>query len=337
MKVIDLFSGAGGLSLGVLGTHANTMVDAVELNKDAAETYAANFPNATVHISSVQDYIIENLEGFADLVIGGPPCQGFSSLGSRNDKDTRNQLWRDFMEVVFASEARFFIMENVPNFLKSREYQELSELLARDGRYTHSARVLNSAHFGGAQGRKRAFVVGWRIGTGSFPWPEPQPCSRTLRDVIFNLPEALPPDAWGNSPGPRSGLELHVAGNYSDVYLERFTHVPEGGNRKNLPEHLLLECWKKPGAGFADVMGRLRWDSPSVTIRTEFHRPEKGRHLHPTRNRTLTHLEAALIQGFPIEYKFVGTKTSVARQIGNAVPKALGEALAKSLSKLLTS
>lgn len=336
LKVIDLFSGAGGLSFGVLGTHARATVDAVELNKDAAKTYAANFPNAAVHICSVQDYISNNLKGSADLVIGGPPCQGFSSLGSRNDEDARNQLWRDFMEVVFASDAKFFIMENVPNFLKSREYQELSQLLARDGRFEHSARVLNSAHFGGAQGRKRAFVVGWRCGTSAFPWPEPQSSSKTLRDVIFNLPEAQTPEAWDKSPGPRSGLELHVAGNYSDVYLERFSYIPEGGSRKNLPEHLLLDCWKKPGSGFADVMGRLRWDSPSVTIRTEFHRPEKGRHLHPTQNRTLTHLEASLIQGFPIEYKFVGTKTSVARQIGNAVPKALGEALGESLSKLLT-
>lgn len=337
MKVIDLFSGAGGLSLGVLGSHANWSVDAVELNRDAAQTFAINFPTARVYGSTVQEYVERNLKGSADLVIGGPPCQGFSSLGNRDDLDSRNQLWRDFIDVVFSSNAQVFVMENVPNFLRSKEYSELSDLLAKHGGFSHSAEVLNAAHFGGAQGRKRAFVVGWARGVRPFDWPEPTALQTSLKDVIFDLPEAQAHSEWDRSPGPRSGLALHVSGRYSEIYLERFLHIPEGGSRKDLPEHLLFNCWKKPNSGFADVMGRLKWNSPSVTIRTEFHRPEKGRHLHPDRNRTLTHLEAALIQGFPMDYQFVGTRTSVARQIGNAVPQALGQALASSINNMLTT
>ncbi len=336
MRVIDLFSGAGGLSLGVLGSHDELSLEAVELNRDAANSFAINFPSAKVHISTVRDYLDRHLSGQADLVIGGPPCQGFSSLGKRSQSDLRNQLWRDFLEVVFRTEAKAFLMENVPNFLKSLEAEELFRILENDGRYRFEAKVLNSADFGGAQGRKRAFIVGWREKHKDFIWPQPSEARACLKDVIFNLSEARESSAWDKSLGPRSGFDLHVAGNYSQIYLERFSHIPYGGNRSDLPHHLLLDCWKKPNAGFGDVMGRLRWDSPSVTIRTEFHRPEKGRHLHPERDRTLTHLEAALIQGFPMDYKFFGTRASVARQIGNAVPTALGRVLGAALRGHLT-
>jgi DNA (cytosine-5)-methyltransferase 1 len=335
LKVIDLFSGAGGLSLGLLGSHNGVELDAVELNRDAAATFAENFPFANVHNSTVRDYIDGKLNGEADLVIGGPPCQGFSSLGNRDESDTRNQLWQDFMEVVFRTQAKAFVMENVPNFLKSKEASALFEMLAENGNYKFSSKVMNASDFGGAQGRKRAFIIGWLDWEKEFCWPEPSQGKANLRDVIFHLPKAQKSSAWDGTLGPRAGLEMHVSGRYSDIYLERFSFIPSGGNRQNLPNHLLLDCWKKPNAGFGDVMGRLRWDSPSVTIRTEFHRPEKGRYLHPDADRTITHLEAALIQGFPMDYRFVGTRTSVARQIGNAVPNALGRALSQQVHALL--
>ena len=129
--------------------------------------------------------------------------------------------------------------------------------------------------------------------------------------------------------------ELHLTRNYSELSLKRFAHIPEGGNRFDIPYDLLAPCWRRHTSGTADVMGRLRWNRPSVTIRTEFFKPEKGRYLHPTANRALTHYEAALLQGFPDSHRFVGSKTSIARQIGNAVPIPLGAAIARQLEAAL--
>jgi DNA (cytosine-5)-methyltransferase 1 len=117
--------------------------------------------------------------------------------------------------------------------------------------------------------------------------------------------------------------------------LKRFEHIPVGGNRFDLPDSLMAPCWRKHKSGSGDVMGRLRWDRPSVTIRTEFFKPEKGRYLHPTASRAISHYEAALIQGFPPTHRFVGSKTAIAKQIGNAVPIPLGEAIARQLLEVL--
>ncbi len=138
-------------------------------------------------------------------------------------------------------------------------------------------------------------------------------------------------------PGAFKSVELHVSRNYTDLSLARFATIPPGGNRFNIPGDLLSECWRKHQTGSADVMGRLHWDKPSVTIRTEFFKPEKGRYLHPTEHRAITHYEAALLQGFSPEHQWVGSKVSIARQIGNAVPVPLGKAIAKHLANALTA
>lgn len=131
--------------------------------------------------------------------------------------------------------------------------------------------------------------------------------------------------------GPFYIRELHWSRKYSDKSLERFKTIPYGGNRFDIPENLLSPCWKKHKNGSADVIGRLVWEKPSVTIRTEFFKPEKGRYLHPSENRAITHYEAAILQGFPETHQFVGSKTEIAKQIGNAVPIQLGTAIALSI------
>lgn len=128
--------------------------------------------------------------------------------------------------------------------------------------------------------------------------------------------------------------DLHLTRTYKDRSRMRFPYIPPGGNRFNIPNHLLPVCWERHKTGSGEVMGRLRWDRPSVTIRTEFFKPEKGRYLHPTEHRALTHHEAARIQGLPDDYRWVGSKASIARQIGNAVPVPLAEALGRQLIKL---
>lgn len=129
--------------------------------------------------------------------------------------------------------------------------------------------------------------------------------------------------------------ELHLTRHYEQLSINRFRHIPADGNRFDIPEELLADCWKKHKTGSGDVMERLNFGKPSVTIRTEFFKPEKGRYLHPTEHRALTHHEAARIQGFPDDYKWVGSKVAIARQIGNAVPIPLAHALGAHLVSAL--
>src|SRR5690606_36053881 len=118
----------------------------------------------------------------------------------------------------------------------------------------------------------------------------------------------------------------------SALSMNRFRAIPAGGGRFDLTDELLTPCWRSHTTGAGDVMGRLHWDRPAVTVRTEFFKPEKGRYVHPTEHRTISHHEAARLQGFPDDYRWVGTKADIARQIGNAVPLALGEALGRAVS-----
>ena len=146
---------------------------------------------------------------------------------------------------------------------------------------------------------------------------------RTVRDAIGHLP--LTP----------TGLNWHIGRNPTPMSMERYRCVPAGGNRWNLPDHLMPGCWKRKTQGGTDLFGRLWWDRPSVTIRTEFYKPEKGRYLHPVAHRPITHLEAALLQSFPEDYDWCGTKIKVGIQIGNAVPPLLGNAIANHVSAMI--
>lgn len=327
---------------------------AIEFDLHAAATYAANFGEDHVRwrdIAAIRDSEIPD----ADVVIGGPPCQGFSNLGSKNADDPRNQLWREYLRVVRAARPSVFIIENVDRFLRSAEF---ALLLAETDRgalrgYELSYGVLNAADFGVAQRRRRAIVIGSRAGRVDLPEPthaRAPACSAErpwagVRSRIGEVPErtattALPGSIavfFGHAvPGVFKGLDLHLGRVPTPLSLERYDHVPPGGGRFDLPERLLPRCWREKATGTTDVMGRMRWDEPSHTIRTEFFKPEKGAYLHPQWdaagarrvNRPITHLEAALLQDFPEDYLWCGSKTTIAKQIGNAVPVGLARAIA---------
>ena len=136
-------------------------------------------------------------------------------------------------------------------------------------------------------------------------------------------------------PGAFKSQDLHFMPPATPLSLARYESIPYGGSRRDLPDHMLAECWRGNTRGASDVMGRLVWERPAVTVRTEFYRPEKGRFLHPTEHRPITHLEAARIQGFPDDYLWAGTRASIARQIGNAVPPPLARAVASRLAEHL--
>ena len=331
---IDLFAGAGGLTLGFKAADVKP-VFAVEVDPCAARTYKANFG------AHVLDHPIETVDSFpsADLVIGGPPCQGFSPLGRDRDEGSRtelNRLWRHFLRAVEQVRPRVFLIENVPEFLKSDQFAAfLRTSKRRMPEYEIDWKVLSAADFGVPQRRRRGFVIGSRVGHPEWPEPTHGPDSAggtpfvTVREAIGDLP-ALPTDRdlhWGRNPRPES--------------IERYRAVPEGGNRFDLAENrpdLLPNCWRNKKSGTTDVFGRLSWDRPALTIRTEFYKPEKGRFLHPSEHRPITHREAARLQSFPDDFIFEGSRIEIARQIGNAVPPLLARMLAeKAVLPLLKS
>lgn len=345
ITIIDLFAGVGGLSEGFhRASDRYQVVKAVEMEPRAAEGYRLNH-RCDVYCGTVQDWLEDEDIPTVDLVIGGPPCQGFSTLGKRKADDARNELWRAYAEVVRRARPRFFVLENVPQFLSSAQFPLFRSMTEPNGEleeYAIQEQVVNAAAYGAAQSRRRVIVVGRRRDQPDpgFPAGEPDPAKwRTVEQAIGHLPDEVGSLPFGVStdvdgrptPGPFLARDLHVARTYSPLSLERFRAIPPGGNRHDLPDDLKCDAWKKHTTGSSDVMGRLRWDRPSVTIRTEFTKPEKGRYLHPQADRAISAREGATLQGFPDTYQFVGPMTAIVKQIGNAVPIPLGKAIGRHL------
>lgn len=356
IRVLDLFSGAGGLTEGFkLASSVGrsnlvySTVRAVESDRAAAATYEANHGKSKVFAGSIEDWLTIEEVPSADLVIGGPPCQGFSALGKNDVTDTRNLLWQYYAQTILKSQPKFFVLENVPQFLRSPQFTQFQAMCGPGGalsQYSLEARVLNAAEYGAAQVRKRVIVMGHHRDMSAPGLPPVKdkyktPTTwRTLREVLRGLPSEVEgidlPDRRHEFDGrPLPGIfrthELHLTRRYTELSLKRFHYIQEGGNRYSLPDELKANCWINHTTGSGDVMGRLHWDRPSVTVRTEFFKPEKGRYLHPSEPRALTHHEAARIQGFGDTYRWVGSKTAIAKQIGNAVPVPLGSAIGAHL------
>lgn len=352
IRTIDLFAGAGGLSLGfeqaALGFRP---VLAVEIDSAAARTYERHF-GGKVETGSVTD-VREFPQ--ADVIIGGPPCQGFSPLGRDRDDASRaelNELWQQYLRAVRQVQPAAFIIENVPEFQKSAQFLALLEAMENDPvlkKYAFAYGPLNAAEYGAPQRRIRGIFMAVRDAE-EVAWPPPITHGpnaasgtpyETVRNAIGDLPKyptATEPEVVQARGGARQ--ELHLKRNPRPTSLERYMAIPEGGNRfdlaRNRPD-LLPRCWAEKPTGTTDVMGRLWWERPSPTIRTEFFKPEKGRYLHPEAHRPITHREAARLQGFPDDFIFEGSKIEIARQIGNAVPTALAQAIAHHLHEALVT
>lgn len=338
LRTLDLFAGAGGITEGFRqASPLFQCVRAVEWDADAARTFDANHGSgeSITYAGDIETWHEHEKVPTADVVVGGPPCQGFSQLGRQAADDERNRLWRHYAEAVRESGATYFVMENVPQFERSLEAPLFEREFTPGGilsDYHHEADILNAHDFGAAQKRKRYIAIGWKKGAVAPAWPTalPEDERPVLRDVLADVPMSVT-STHLRPERPVRTTELHFTRNYREISLRRFRDIPPGGNRFNIREENLAPCWRKHKTGSADVMGRLWWDRPSVTIRTEFFKPEKGRYIHPTEDRAITHFEAALIQGFPEDYLWYGSKTSIGRQIGNAVPIPLAKAIATSL------
>ena len=360
-RLIDLYSGAGGLTLGFTLEFGEDLapVWANDNNEWAVDTYNANFGFHCV-LGDISD-LLESAHieiPKADIVIGGPPCQGFSLLNKKRDGDPRKQLWRPFLEVIQRSGASIFVMENVPQLLQSIEFAEIETEATRLGFKIASA-TLRAADYGVPQRRYRAFIVGCNYADPSKFFPPKrthynpditarsifkvrgdyvdEPLQwRTVRDAIGDLPPPHGTDIRNEEPP----LDLHFGRKPTRTSVARYMAIPEEGmNRFDLQRRALEltpACWIRKRTGGTDLFGRLWWDRPAFTIRTEFFKPEKGRYLHPSQHRPITHREAARLQSFPDFFRFQGTKIEIAKQIGNAVPPLLASLVANSARALLS-
>jgi DNA (cytosine-5)-methyltransferase 1 len=359
MKAFELFSGAGGLGVGLKNAGFEVVV-ANEIEPDFARTFSINHPETqviTADIHSIDFAEVASRMGIqkVSLVSGGPPCQGFSTVGSKNRRDPRNSLFYEYLRAVAELDPNFVLFENVSGFksLYSGEaYRRLIQELGALG-YEIASGVLNAADFGLPQIRLRTIVVGWKKGLNPVSMPMP---THHDRDNIFNMPgklsliEAisdLPPlnsgehsEAYATPPQNDyqrkmrdrcSTLSEHNAANYGEKMQEILGLVPPGGTVNDLPQHL------RPKSYFANTYARLFPDRPAPTITRNFGTPSSSRCIHPFQNRALSTREGARLQGFPDSYRFHGSKISKNLQIGNAVPPIFGEIVAKEILKSLSS
>lgn len=331
---IDLFSGCGGLTLG-LKLGGFKVIGAVDIDPISIETYQANHDDVTVWAADIRDLDPSeiqstlNLEpGDLDLLAGCPPCQGFSTLrtlnGSLQVDDPRNDLLLEVLRFVDALRPKAVMIENVPGLADAESFRVFCGRM-KDAGYCGDQDVLNAAEYGVPQRRKRLiYVAGLRT---EIPFAEPVEGKLTVKDAIGDLPKS------GESGDPIHDLRERR----TPRIMQLIQRIPQdGGSRKDLPVEDQLDCHKRCD-GFKDVYGRMAWNEVSPTITSGCFNPSKGRFLHPEEHRAITMREAALLQGFPGGYKFPKTtsKSSLAMMIGNALPPPFIAAHAKVIRDTL--
>lgn len=341
LNIIDLFCGCGGLSLGFENAGFNVLLG-IDMWEDALVTYRHNHKNGNTLCADLASLPVEEVDKAinhkkVDVIIGGPPCQGFSIAGKRIVDDERNKLYKSFVRMVAYFKPKAFILENVPNILSIGD-GAVREAIIKDFSelgYKVTYKVLLAADYGVPQNRRRAIFVGMLDGK-EFVFPEPtvkQPV--TSKEAISDLPEGGIEDG-GDYPLPpqteyqklmRQGCEKlynHEITIHNDRTKEIIAMVPDGGNYKDLPVE--LQNTRKVHIAWT----RLNSKRPSITIDTgHFH------HFHYEYNRVPSARESARFQSFPDSFVFIGNKTSKLKQIGNAVPPLMAEVIANEIKKQL--
>lgn len=343
MIAADIFSGVGGLSQGFISAGFE-IAFAIEFDKEIADAYARNHPGTEMineDICGVDVEEVKKRHPHIDLIMGGPPCQGFSQKGKRMSiNDPRNFLFQQFVRFVESFKPKYFVLENVPNIITtSNGYfkDQIIESFSKLG-YTVNCGVLSASEFGIPQDRHRAVFIGV-LGKNGIELPKSPNKRVTIEEAIYDLPfigsgegeEISKYDKKATSEYQRllrNGEKIlynHVATKHSDLALERLSLIPKGAGREVLPaEHRTKSI-------YSGTWCRLLEDGIAPTITTRFDTPSSGRFTHPILNRCLTVREAARVQSFPDSFRFYGNKTSQMKQVGNAVPPLLAYAIAQQI------
>ena len=374
VRVLDLFCGTGALSFGLSEADQRfRVVSAIDLDKAACATAALNHPEARVFNRPIEEVDADVLAAEAgvdgiDLVVGGPPCQGFTSLRpSRGTtlNDPRNRLYREYQRLVGEFLPKVFLLENVVGMVNATSGELLEDLIQGFERmgYETDWRILNAAHFGVPQKRERFFLLGVKTDTCSsrgieFPEPSHFFSGRTIglrskRRVVANETSGKPATtAWeaisdlpsigsGEASSnylskPRNGYQrlmrgssrsptLHTAARHNAKMLNVIRHA--GASRAALPEGLVT-------SGYSSCYSRIDPEEPAPTITVKFTSPASSKCIHPFDDRAITPREAARLQSFPDQFRFAGTKTEIAAQLGNAVPPLLSAAFAPVIASV---
>lgn len=346
-KILDLFCGAGGFSYGVDKNKNFQTVLGLDFDQNAVNTFNKNIKGATGIVGDITDketkrkVISESKRLGVNMVIGGPPCQGFSLKGKQLGlDDPRNFLFLEYIEIVKELKPEVFVIENVRNLLNASGGYFLNEIKERFIKlgYIVNSGFINARDFGVPQNRERAIIIGSL--SRSIPLPVgDRENAATVRDAIsdlwyLNSGQGKDVSEYINEPQSEYQKKLrgtkvynHKATNHSKIALEKLKMVPPEGDKSSIP----LELHGKQK--FATTWSRLVWDDVSPTIDTRFDTPSNGRNSHPVLHRAITPREAARIQSFDDDFVFTGPKTSICRQIGNAVPPFMAEAIANTINE----
>lgn len=324
LKYIDLFSGSGGFSLG-FDNKGFQNVFSIDIEPSFCETYKYNFPKHQLiekNICDLTDSEITYLKEFEviDVVIGGPPCQGFSMAGNIGRKfidDPRNKLFKEFVRVVNIVKPKYFVMENVARLYSHNKGETRNEIINdfQNIGYKVECKILNSADYGVPQVRKRAIFIGTNQDREIiFPKKSLQKYL-TVREVLDCYP-AL-------ESGEVSAIPNHIAMNHSEQMLKKMKYVKEGGSREEIPVAI------RPKSGDIRKYIRYKSDEPSVCVTGDMRKI-----FHYEQNRALTVRELAKLQSYPDDFVFKGSKISQQQQVGNSVPPKMAEAIAEMINKM---
>lgn len=342
--ILDLFSGAGGFSYGMeKNSHFKTAV-ALDFNEKALITFKKNMPSTETILgditsNDIKDYIVKiSKEKKVNMIIGGPPCQGFSLKGKKLGlDDSRNFLFKEYLYLVKKIEPEVFVIENVKSILSTSAgfFRDaiLKEIISM-GYYVDYG-ILTASDFGVPQARQRAIFIASKSKLIKLPKPNITKCV-TVRDAIYDLAylnsgEGSFEQDYCTKPSSSyqklmrkgsSKLYNHIASNHAKVAIDKLSLIPPECGKEFLPKNLLGK------QKYSGTWGRLKWDTVSPTIDTRFDASSNGTNNHPFLNRAITPREAARLQSFDDTFIFIGSKVYIRQQIGNAVPPLLAKAIA---------
>ncbi|NMA30689.1 MAG: DNA cytosine methyltransferase [Candidatus Methanofastidiosa archaeon] len=363
LNALDLFAGAGGFSEGVNKAGIN-IVAAIEFDSQIANTYKYNHPNTQVILDDIKNISAKTIHNIfqskklsCDIIFGGPPCQGFSMAGKRIRsnttflEDVRNYLFKEYIRMVKSLKPLVFVIENVPGILNYNNGSIKEEIYNtfEDIGYKVDSRILCATDYGVPQSRNRAIFIGNRLDVDPskfFPTPTHDEDSYiTVYDAISDLPEVSAGEGLEKTFYSKN-IQLtnyqkqlisskgyvfnHESSKHKPQTLKILSMIKQGQTMKHLPKEYQTK------SVHSGAYGRMEYNKPAYTLTTRLNTPSVGRITHPTQDRTITPREAARIQSFPDDYRFLGDITSIGMQIGNAVPPILAQRIAEQILSILS-
>lgn len=351
INVIDLFAGVGGLSYGFAHNSAFKIIMANEIDSDISQAYKLNHPTVEMINDDIRNITEEKLSQFTkdriDIIVGGPPCQSYSTLGKRQ-MDARAHLFEEYCRILNIIKPKVFIFENVSGLLSMQNGQLIETIKYKFASlgYNLKIQLLDAANYGVPQHRERVILVGV-LGENTFEYPK-----ITHGDKDGLLPFSTVEDAFSDLPILKSGeeskyyatepqnklqefyrknslyIEENEAPKNGDHLIKIMEALPDGGSKEDLPEDI------RPKSGYGNTYAKMWWKKPAPTVTRNFGTPSSSRCIHPRDSRAMTTREGARLQTFPDDYKFYGSRSTKNLEIGNAVPPYLSIALAQEVLKL---